>query len=345
MISKLIERRIMLDPSSAKAYPPDILGALQHYASRSRASNTHRTYAGQWRQFVTWCGTCRKAALPAKPATVAAYAAKRAQAGAAVASIEVMVAAIAFAHKANGQVFDRTHPVLSLVLEGIRREHAQVQRQAEPLTGELLSDVLARFGDATADRRDAALLAILYAFALRPSEAVALDWTKLGTGRGWLSMTHARADIMLLGSKTSRCEPEVVTIPVAASPRALEAIRTWIEHAGIAPGEPLIRPLTRAGGIRKARIHVASVGDIIKRAMVRHLLRTGMTSTQVPAAASLFSGHSGRVGFYVTATEAGVPAQHIAAVARHRSLAMARRYAYRADILKCAPHETPGVGV
>lgn len=52
--------------------------------------------------------------------------------------------------------------------------------------------------------------------------------------------------------------------------------------------------------------------------------------------------HSGRVGFCVTATEAGVPAQHIAAVVRHRGLAMTSK---QARMLVCATHARKGVGV
>ena len=61
--------------------------------------------------------------------------------------------------------------------------------------------------------------------------------------------------------------------------------------------------------------------------------------------ANLYSGHSGRVGLYVSASEAGVAPQTLAALARHVSLAMVRRYADRADMLKCAPHRAAGVGV
>jgi integrase len=323
----------------------DLDAILQHYANRSRAGSTRRTYDGHWRRFATWCHDHGRLACPATPGTIAAHVAERAQAGAALASIEVIVAAIAFAHKTNGHALDRSHPTLSLVLEGIRREHAKVQQQAAPLTGRLLGEVLAESGDAPVERRDAALLALLFVFALRPSEAVALDWVRHGSGRGWLAISDDRAELVLLGSKASQAAPEVVAIPSAAVPRALAAVQTWIELAGIGIGEPLLRPLTRAGGPRQERLHVTSVGGIVKRAMARHLLRTGMAAGEALVEAGRFSGHSGRVGFYVSAAEAGASPQHVAAVARHGSLAMARRYARRANLFRCAPHLVDGVGV
>jgi hypothetical protein len=48
---------------------------------------------------------------------------------------------------------------------------------------------------------------------------------------------------------------------------------------------------------------------------------------------------------YVTASEAGVAPLHLAALGRHASLVMVRRYAAQADMLRAAPHRGPGVGV
>jgi integrase len=325
--------------------PADTLQTLRHYMRKARAASTQRAYASQWQGFVAWCKICNCSCLPADPQVVAAYLAARAQAGAKVASVNVMVAAIAFAHKAKGVIFDRQHAALTLVLDGIRRAHVQHQQQAEPLTGDILRELLARFGDTSLDRRDAALLGLLYAFALRASEAVSLDWTKLGQGRGWLRIAPDRAEVVLLGSKAAQGETESILIPALANPATLQALQDWVRHAGIRPGEPLLRPITRGGAVRGVRMQVGSVSGVIKRAMARHLVRTGMPAGEAGAMASRFSGHSGRLGLYISATEAGVASEHIAALARHASLAMVRRYARRADMLKCAPHLARGVGV
>jgi hypothetical protein len=101
----------------------------------------------------------------------------------------------------------------------------------------------------------------------------------------------------------------------------------------------------RGGSIGAGRLHAGNVGSIIKRAMARHFQRMGLPAEDAVAQAKLFSGHSGRVGMYVTASEAGVGLQPLAALARHASLAIARRYSEQADMLKCAPHKAPGVGV
>ena len=331
----------MLEPQlSAEA-----LNAIEYYRSRARAANTCRTYARQWAHFVAWCKAHALSPLPADAKFVAAYLAARAQNGASVASVNVMLSAIAFAHVVKGLALQRRHPVLKLVVDGIRRTHVRAQSQAEPLTADLLRQLLPTMNGSLLELRDAALLALLYTFALRASEGVALDWTQPGRGRGWLKIELDRAEIALLGSKAAPTDLERVLVPAHAVPSALQAISSWVQHANIGPGEPLLRPLTRGGRVRKERLAAGAVSGIVKRAIARYLKRAGMAADDADRTASRFSSHSGRVGFYVSATEAGVLPQHVAALARHAGLAMTHRYARRADLLRCAPHLAAGVGV
>ena len=319
--------------------------ALQIYLRQAQAPNTWRAYQSQWRAFAAWCDRQGCAALPAQPETVAAYLAQRAQEGTSTASLSVTLAALRFAHVAAGHAAALDSPMLSLVVKGIRRRHLRPQRQAEPLTGGLLREVLSRPPESTHNLRDGALLAVLYAFGLRAAEAVTLDWQEQGEGGGWLNIVSDRAEVVLLGSKAAPCRVEHVVVPVADNPLAIRAIQRWVDHAPILAGQSLLRPLTRGGGVGANRLGASSVSPIVKCAMARHFRRAGLSPAAAEAQAALFSGHSGRVGICVTATEAGVPHQHLAALLRHRSLAMVRRYAARADRIKCAPHRVPGVGV
>ena len=330
---------------TAMVLPAEALSAMEHYKSRARAANTCRTYWGQWARFVTWCTAHNVAPLPAEADVVAAYVAARAQSGASIATVNVMLSAIIFAHTTMGMAFARYHPSLRLVLDGIRRTHVRGQQQAEPLTAELLREVLRAAGDTLLERRDAALLALLYTFALRASEAVALDWGQPGKGRGWLKIAPDRGEIALLGSKAAPVDPETVIVPAHAAPSALQTITDWVQHARIGPGEPLLLPVARGGHVRAERLAPGAVGRIVKRAISRHLERKGVAPGEALAMANRFGGHSGRVGFCVSASEAGVLPTHVAAVARHAGLAMAYRYARRADLFRCAPHLTAGVGV
>jgi hypothetical protein len=53
--------------------------------------------------------------------------------------------------------------------------------------------------------------------------------------------------------------------------------------------------------------------------------------------------HSGRVGVYTAASEAGIAIEAVAALARHKSLNVAQKYARNADRLKHAPPKNPAL--
>ena len=318
---------------------------LQHYIGQSRATNTSRTYRAQWQAFQTWCTTKTRAYAPATPETVALYLAERAQAGAAPSSIAVALAAIQFAHDQTGVPLRREDPVLRLVLDGIRRAHIRPQRQAEPLRKELLDDILRSTGASAVEQRDGVLLALLFLFGLRASEVVALDWMSVGAGNGWLLIKDDVLEVGLCGSKAAGQCVERLAVPAHTCPGAVRAMQSWAELAQLRQGQPVLRALARGGAIRPHRLHANSVSSIVKGAVARHLVGRGALAEDAQIEAGRFSGHSGRVGLYVSATEAGAPAQHIAALARHKSMAMVLRYARQADLLACSPHAwlQPGV--
>ena len=319
--------------------------AVQHYVDAARAPNTARTYAAQWRAFAVWCDQSGRPALPASPEIIAEYLAQRAQAGAAVASLNVTLAAVRFAHMVAGFSLAIDGATVALVMKGIRRQHLRPQRQATPLTGDLLRQMLAGPKETAQDLRNGALLGLLYVFGLRAAEAVSLDWREGGEGGGWLHIGEDRAEIVLFGSKASPGQTERVVVPTADNPFAFARLADWIASARITPGTPLLRPVTRGGRIGLGRLHSGNVSYIVKRAMAQHFQRSGLPREIALTCAAGFSAHSGRVGVCVSAAEAGVAPQHVAALVRHKSLAMARRYAERADQLKCSPHRVPGVGV
>jgi site-specific recombinase XerD len=209
---------------------------LAHYASKARSANTVRTYRTQWQHFQSWCGTKSRPCIPASPETIAWYLAERAQTGAALSSIAVALASIRFAHDQVGAAMQRDDPLLRLVLDGIRREHVRPQRQAEPLRQKLLDDILGSCGATAAGQRGAALLALLFAFALRASEVVALDWMRVGEGRGWLRIDDDVVEIGLCGSKGASQAVERVVVPTHNCQHAVNAIRNWVDLARVAGG-------------------------------------------------------------------------------------------------------------
>lgn len=328
------------------------------YARASKSDNTRRAYAAQLTLWEAYADRTGRPAFPASAADVANWLAERAAAGQAYATLRTAIAAVRAGHVAHGLSFDTRAPAIETVMAGIGRTHAREQRQAEPIRGTDIAAVLVGLGTRPIDLRDGALFALGYVFALRRSELVALDYEVQGTGDGCVRLTARTAELVLARSKGSRAgEVERVVVPREKVSRAIEAIEQWIAVAGVQPGEPILRRVSKGGVIggrtsqgstdeTGGRLNPEAVPQILRSRMARHYReRDGAPKDKARTEAGRFSGHSLRVGLSVTAAEAGATADEIATVTRHRSLEMPRRYAKKADALRRSPFNRAGMGL
>lgn len=144
-------------------------------------------------------------------------------------------------------------------------------------------------------------------------------------------------------SKTSTGDSQTVAVPRMENAEAVQAVETWIKLAGIKRGEPLLRHVLKGGRIGGRLLQ--SVAKIIKARIGAHYEDLGASKDDAAIEAQRYSGHSLRVGFCVSAAEAGADLRAMAAVTRHRSLAMPARYAQKAEQIRTSPHRLPGVGL
>jgi site-specific recombinase XerD len=310
----------------------------------SMRDNTQRAYRAQLRQWLAWCEREGVEALPANPVHVANHLAERGSAGQSPSTLRTVVAAIKTAHEAKGLHFDSKTPVILKTLRGLSNAIPRLPRQAEPIRAHEVLDLLQAADDSPIGRRDAALFALGYVFALRRSELVTLDYDRQGTGEGFVRITAKTIEVTFAKSKTSSGKPQSVAVPRAENTEAVKAIEAWIELAGIQPGEPVFRRIHKGGTIG-GRLHSQSVSKIVKARIKAHHESSNVPSERAHEDAARYSGHSLRVGFAVTAAEAGADIRAIASVTRHRSLAMPARYAEKADQIRTSPHKLPGVGL
>ena len=166
---------------------------IMRAAGNSQSAGTQRAYGSAWRRFQYWCTSSGHAALPAHPATVAAYLVAAADTwkpdgtrSYSPATLTKWVAAIADRHRRGGVDISPTqHEIVRATLAGIRREYAQAgDRPRTPRAPLLTDDVMAiitaartqaRGWSATVtERRDTALLLMGFAGAFRRSELVGL---------------------------------------------------------------------------------------------------------------------------------------------------------------------------
>src|SRR5271157_149488 len=101
------------------------------YATRAKGDGTRRAYRSAWRQYEAWCHSLGREPLAADPDTIAMYVVRCADAGFAVSSIRVHLAAIRTAHLLAGRSLDLRHPRLAMVIEGVTRSKSSA-RVARP---------------------------------------------------------------------------------------------------------------------------------------------------------------------------------------------------------------------
>jgi site-specific recombinase XerD len=306
--------------------------------------NTQRAYRAQLRQWLAWCERHGIEPLPADPVYVANYLAERGSAGQSPSTLRTVVAAIKAAHDGKGLDFDSKAPVILKTLRGLANAQPRLPKQAEPIRAHEVLELLQAADDSPIGRRDAALFALGYVFALRRSELVTLDLEQQGTGEGVLRIAAKTLEVTFAKSKTSSGKPQSVAVPRAENAEAVKAIEAWIELAGIRPGEAVLRRIHKGDKIG-GRLHPQSVSKIVKARIKAHHESSNVPSAKAHEDAARYSGHSLRVGFAVTAAEGGADIRSIASVTRHRSLAMPARYAEKADQIRTSPHKLRGVGL
>ena len=95
----------------------------------------------------------------------------------------------------------------------------------------------------------------------------------------------------------------------------------------------------------RGRLKDGGVNVVLKGRIARYLQACGYTPEAAAKEAAKYSRHSGRVGMYTAASEAGVAIDAVASLARHKSLNVAQKYARNADQSKRAPSKNPALAI
>ena len=299
-------------PAPAEAVERELESAAR-YAESALAPATRLAYERDWRVFATWCAERRVVAIPAQPASVAAFLAAEADRGFRPVTIGRRAAAIAAAHRAQDHPNPCDSGAVAAVMSGIRREHGtRPLRKAAPLELDPLARLLEPIDTATlAGQRDRALLLLGFAAALRRSELVALDVEdlELDPARGLrIKIRKSKSDQDQAGAQ--------VAVPYARARNrcAVRAVHAWLEVASIHHG-PVFRQMRRGDKLTDRRLTDQSVALIVKR----RAEAGGVSPT-------FLSGHSLRAGYATAAASAGVEERKIANVTRHKNLPVLRGY-------------------
>jgi len=273
----------------------------------AHAESTRKLYAHTWLVWERWCAARGVPALPADPAALAAYLVERAAAGIAVATLNMACTAIRHMHRQHGLANPAEDELVRQVRLGLRRTYGTAPRRlARPLTVPEIGQIVDSIDRSTPiGARDAAIILLGYASAMRGSELAALTPADL---------EHKPAGLLLTvrQSKTDQeGRGQVVAVAhgnhTATDP--VGAVAAWLTTRGYGPGALFTR-------IWATRISDQALGDQVVARMLRHrAIAAGLDGTRITA-------HSLRAGHATTAAIAGVPLDRIAAQTRHKDLSV-----------------------
>ena len=283
---------------------------------------TRRAYAGAIRNLQTWCEAERFEDW-LSPLAIAAHITARVEDGRSISTVNICLAAIRQHVIEHNLASDPTqNSGLRRTVAGVRRQLAgRTPVRAHALTTRELARILAAIDrTANAGKRDAALLTLIYASAMRRSEVAALRRRDLRLGSDGIVVTVAKSKTDQFGGG------DVVGVTKGQHPSTdpLGAVTRWLATRGqIDPEQAVFCRVTRTGKIL--------TGTQITGATVAKILQTRAAAAGVEAIG--LSGHSPRSGHITTAAITGMSLEQIARTSRHKSIPVLLTYVRPATVL------------
>ena len=284
------------------------------YAARS--ANTRIAYEKGWRCFSGWCDSTGILPLDAGPGDVSRFfvamgTEPRHPGGSPLSSstLRLYRTALNDRWKRAGRESPAASVAVDDVLRGIARLRGDKPRRVRALRDNQIVELIRRCGDGTHGRRDAAVLALGFAAALRRSELCGLkveDVERQGPKKLVLRIRHSKTDQVGRGQRGAVIEGKAV--------RPISHLNAWLEAVGVRSG--FLFQTLRCGGIPTGRpLHPGEVARIVKR----YVGQVGLDPRD-------YSAHSLRAGFVTSAAVHHARLDKIMEVTRHRSTETVLKY-------------------
>jgi site-specific recombinase XerD len=305
-----------------------IAETVKHFTRAARSPNTMKAYAADCRIFAEWCRTRGFDSFPTAPATVAAFVAHQADAGASsIATISRRLAAIARVHRVKGWASPIDDSVRD-VLSGARRQAGQTAKPSRPLVVEDVRTIIEHIEQGSLiGARDRALILVGFAGALRRSELRALRCENIEQRSAGLILTIERSKT----DQTAKGQTIALLRGSCAALDACAALSVWLVRASITSGF-VFRAVDdrRDSPVSGHPLSDCAINKIIKR----RARLAGLDSTNV-------SAHSLRSGALTSGAMAGANVHKLKELSRHASLSSLSRYIRPQEIFE--DHALKGV--
>ena len=299
----------------------------QEVLASELADNTRMAYGKGWRRFVDYCIAEQiddpLSASPDEVARFLVYLATNANPLSGVipsmGTVTLYRSAVNKKFVDAGKASPTNHPIVRSTLKGLARVKGSSSRRVEALREYHIEAMVQACPKTLIGRRDAAILAIGFAGALRRSEICDLSFHDVeflesdeeDGDRMWLTIRQSKTDQEGKGQRVAIVEGRGI--------RPIERLRLWLEQSGITKG-PLFQTMRRGGHLRGRAMHHSDIPRIVKH----YASVIGLQPEQI-------SGHSLRAGFVTSAAAHHARLDKIMDVTRHRSPATVMGYIRDAD--------------
>lgn len=286
------------------------------------AENTRKAYRKGWACFAEYCRRAKIAdPLTASPETVANFLISLTTQGSpksgqilSMGTVALYASALNKQYISAGLSSPAHHPTVTATLRGLARLKGTAPRRVMALRENHIEAMLAQCPDTPIGCRDAAILAIGFAGALRRSEICALrvsDVNIVGPGQGvprrmFLTVRRSKTDQTGKGHKIAVPEGKVI--------RPIQRLETWLLKSSIRRG-PLFQSMKRGGYVQGKPLHHSDIPRLLKY----YAAGIGLDPERV-------SGHSLRAGFVTSAVAHHARLDKIMEVTRHRNPASVMKY-------------------
>ena len=253
------------------------------------SENTLRAYRSDFKQYEAWCAKKKQPSLPATADLIAEYVDFMATSNKS-ATIRRRINSLGTVFKLSKNSDPTKEPEVVLALKRMHRKIGRHQKQATPLTRDILDQLLQQCGSNIKGQRDRILLLLGYETMRRRSELCNFKFEDLARipGRG-----HT---IRLIRSKTDQ-EGASKLITISASLHRL--IMEWQNQHQLKGF--ILKSVDRHGNVG-AVLHSGAIGAILNKLTAK--LGREVVDYR-------FSGHSFRVGAAIDLLEAGSSLEEI----------------------------------
>jgi len=276
------------------------------------ADNTIRAYRSDFEAFACWCVQENVCSLPAIPDTIVCFI-EFDMALSSSATIRRRMASISRIHKLARLPDPTTDEDVFLAMKRMHRQKGRFQKQAYPLTIEVINKLIAVTDDSIKGYRDRALLRLAYDSMRRRSELCSFKWQDL-------EITQDGAGILLL--RFSKTDQEGFGKKIPLSKETVSTLLEWKEKARLKAGK-ILRGFKYHGQLSD-ELHPSNISKILKR--------LAKTADLEPSIVQSISGHSARVGRAQDLLKDGKSLPQIMTLGGWRSTEIVMRYIENCDL-------------